>query len=87
MKFTVKGYEIEVKAKRKGDKRASENATIHFMNEVSIWLDDCAKLYEKRNAMNPKPYYTGEHGVIAQFRKASSEVFHQLKDLGAYDND
>lgn len=86
MKFTVKGYEIDIKAKRKGEKRTSTEATIYFMNEVSIWLDDCAHLYERRNATNPKPYYTGEHGVIAQYRKASSEVFHQLEDLGAYDN-
>lgn len=85
MKFTVKGYEIEITAKSGLHERKNKNDTMHFMNEVSCWLSDVARLKEMLNEIEPHDFYTGECGTIAQYKRASTEVFKQLEALGLYD--
>lgn len=63
----------------------TKEATTGFMNELSILYSERADLKERLNAENPKPYYIGEHGTIAQARRTASEIFDQLAKMGAYD--
>lgn len=85
MKFTVGDYEIEVKAKHDYETRNNREATIYFLNELSILYGERAELDTRKNAEEPRDYYTGEHGTIAQARRTSHEIFKQLEALGAYD--
>ena len=85
MKFTVGNYEIDVKAKFDHDTRNNREATLHFLNELSILYGERAELKTRLNAEDPRDYYTGKHGTIAQARRTSREIFEQLEALGLYD--
>lgn len=63
----------------------TKEATTGFMNELSILYNDRAELKERLNAENPKPYYVGEHGTIAQAKRTRDEIFDQLAKMGVYD--
>ena len=63
----------------------TKEATTGFMNELSILYHERAELKERLNAENPKPYYVGEHGTIAQAKRTGDEIFNQLEKMGVYD--
>lgn len=83
MKFTVNGMEINITVKCAYT--TTKEATTGFMNELSILYHERAELKERLNAENPKPYYIGEHGTIAQAKRTGDEIFDQLAKMGVYD--
>lgn len=75
MKFTIDGYEVEVKAKFNLKGRYNKEDTMHLMNWLSMVLDAAACSYNYR-----------EHEALAkQAHKAADEIYYTLKDYGAYD--
>ena len=86
MKFTVKNYEIEIKAKQERNSRYNAKDTMHFMNEIAIWLSRYSDYCKLKNEIEPQEFYTGEYGVIRQYQDFSSEIHDQLENLGFYDD-
>lgn len=91
MKFIVDGYIIEVKAKRISESRCSKDATMGFMNTVSIWMDDSAR-YDAFENKNDSHWYDDKPDAIevskrcAEYlRRESNKLYEQLKDYGCYD--
>ena len=86
MKFTVENYEIEIKAKKKGNSRYNAKDTMHFMNEIAILFSRYSDYCKLKNEIEPKEFYTGKYGVIRQYQDFSSEIHNQLENLGFYDD-
>lgn len=84
MTFTVDGFEINITAKKDGFTR--KQATLYFMNSLGCLYWDSANYDTMRNEQEPREYYTGEHGTIAQALNIAEEIHDQLKALGLYDN-
>lgn len=94
MKFTVDGYEIEIKAKNLGwgDKRYNKAATMSFMNMVSVWMDSAAA-YDAFEHKNGSGWYTNKPDAIEVSRRCaerladkSRELYKQLEEYGCYDD-
>lgn len=92
MKFTIDGYEIEIKAKREGAKRASKDDTMCFMNSLAIWMRESGKFtaFEHRNDSG---FYDGNDDAIecgkrygAYLKAAANDLHDQLDAYGCYDN-
>lgn len=92
MRFTVDGYEIEIKAKDKGDKRFSEKDTLYFMNQLSIWIRESG-YYTAFEHRNDDGFYDGDTEAIEigklcgeRLKDASYDIHNQLDALGFYDD-
>ena len=90
MKFTVDGYEIEIKAKGSGDKRFSKRATMDFLNLVSIWMDEAVKYknFERRDdnvAFTDAQRETSKR-CASYLKAASNDLYDQLDAYGCYDD-
>lgn len=90
MKFTVNGYEIDIKVKRGGDSRYNKDRTLSFMNEMAIWMGQAAsyKNFERRD--DRVPWTDSERETSKRcaeyLNEAWRDLYHQLEEYGAYDN-
>lgn len=91
MRFIVDGYEIEIKARDTFHSRFNKDDTLDFLNTVCIWMSEAAK-YKNFENKNDSGYYTDKPEAIetskacaGYLRRASDELFDQLKEAGAYD--
>lgn len=91
MKFTVKGYEVDIKVKSCGDKRYNKDATMGFMNEVVIWMMDSAN-YMAFKSRNDSGYYDDKPDAVELGKKVgrnqqdyANDLYRQLRALGCYD--
>lgn len=92
MRFTVDGYEIEIKAKDIGDKRFSKKETMYFMNQLAIWMTDSAH-YTAFEHRNDDGFYDGDTEAIENgkrcgelLKEESFDIHDQLDALGFYDD-
>lgn len=92
MRFTVDGYEIEIKAKDIGDKRFSKEDTLYFMNQLAIWMTESAH-YTAFEHRNDNGFYDGDTEAIEIGKRcgeylsnAAEELHDQLAALGCYDD-
>ena len=93
MKFKIKGYEIDIKAKNiaLNETRNNQDAVMSFLNEVCIWMYESAD-YTAFISRNDSGYYddkpdaieTGKRAGKNQ-RKDANELYKQLRALGCYD--
>lgn len=93
MRFEFNGFEIEVKAKNtiRGQKRFNKDATMTFMNEVCIWMNESAQYtgFEHRNDGGyyddkPDAIETGK-AVMKNQQGEATRLYNQLKEYGCYD--
>lgn len=86
MKITLQGKTIDIKVTPYGATRASKEATMYFLNNLSILFGESAELDEIMQERHPeRDYYGGQYGTIASSRRASKEIFDQLDAMGLYD--
>ena len=92
MRFTVDGYEIEIKAKDIGDKRFSKEDTLYFMNQLSIWMAESAH-YTAFEHRNDNGFYDSDTEAVEigkrcgeRLKEASYDIHDQLDALGFYDD-
>lgn len=48
MRLTIGSYEVEIKAKFKGDKRNSKEAVMYLLNNISLAYFDASQYYSKK---------------------------------------
>ena len=74
MKFTINGYEVEIKAKSPYSNRCNKNDTVEILNMISLYAGS-AERYWKSQGMN---------AIAKSAGNVSTEIYEQLKILGVY---
>ena len=72
MKLKIDLYEVEIKAKRFHQKRNSEQEAMHFLNFLSIVLDEAGKY-------NKEHYDGGDY-----LREDAQKIYELLNEKGLY---
>lgn len=94
MKFTINGFEIEIKAKSAGmgSTRFNKEDTMWFMNQVAIWMREAGH-YTAFEHRNDDGFYDNDNeaveiGKIVGHRQIdeSFKLHDQLSDYGCYDS-
>lgn len=94
MKFTVDGFEIEIKAKNihRNNKRCSKEDTMCFMNQVAIWMRESA-YYTAFEHRNDSGFYDGNNEAVEIGKRVgerqadeSYKLHNQLAAYGCYDD-
>ena len=92
MKFVIRNFEIDIKAKNLGlgEDRNNKDAVMTFLNEVCIWMHESAD-YTAFQSRNDDGYYGDKPDAVelgkkagALQRKDANELYKQLRAMGCY---
>lgn len=75
MKFEFEGYEVEVEARRKGQKTFDKGATLTVMNFVSMAMMDA---FQRSNG-------NGYTGLACMYLNSGKDIYEQLKGYGLFE--
>ena len=75
MKIEINEYEIEVKAKRLNENRASKRTTMQVLNTISIWAAKAAKIMRAEDCPT----------LAKEYEEIADKLYRILKSEGLYD--